>query len=273
MCATVHRPEDLPRLRSHEAIRAGLRRVLLRCVARAGAVADREGIASGRVHAGRVALKRARAVLRVAESAGAPWAAEARRRLARQAGVIAELRDAEVLAETARQLGAVVLHRRREFSWPEWRNRLLAEWRRLARCHWPVMSRLRWKAALADSIRRMHETQREAKRGAKPGRLHEWRKAVIVLREQLNVLQTRLTPQERKLAKRLHQIARRLGAVQDLSLVVKAERRRTPDGQRSELEDRARRVRRRAIKQARVLAAGLCGEMERRLGTAAAGRR
>jgi CHAD domain-containing protein len=263
MRATVYGPENLPRLRSHEAMRAGLRRVLLRCVTCAGAVADREGIASERVHAGRVAVKRARAVLRLAEAAGARWAPEARRRLAKQARTLAGLRDAEVMAETARRLGAVVLRQPDGFSWPKWKAALAAEVRRRAGDRWPVMRRLQWKVALAESVRRMHEAQWEARHSAKPERLHEWRKTVIVLREQLNVLRPRLTPPECRLAERLHLIARRLGSVQDLSLVIKAQKRRAKNGNDGRLLAKARRDRRRAIRLAKRLAAGLAEEMAR----------
>lgn len=266
MSRTVIPPEALPQLRQHESIRGGLRRVLLTCLDRARKTMtdERRGEAE-RVHEARIALKRARAVLRLGDSCGLVWTTAGRRLLARLAGGLADVRDAAVVSETARKLGSM---RKSSVtgsgvSWPTWIRRVEAKHQRLGRCRWPVLSRKACVAGLVDSVQRLRRRERATKGGVKVRRLHEWRKSVIVLREQLNVFQTLLTRRQQKYAARLHRVARKLGKAQDLALFIASEKKGRPTDACSILLARARRNRIRAIKRARRLAQGLTKDLKR----------
>jgi CHAD domain-containing protein len=266
MNRVAHGPDALPRLRQHESIRGGLRRVLLGCLEHAlCAMSGGNGTAAGRIHEARISLKRARAVLRLGDDCGLAWTSLARLRLARLAGELAAVRDAAVVAETARKLGmgVGVAEAGANPSWTAWISRLGAERRRLAHCEWPVIWRRDCIAALARSLWRLQKRERAAQRGAKTRQLHAWRKAVIVLREQLNVLRPLLTPPQQNCAGRLHRVARKLGAVQDLTLLIARERRGAPSFARELLLMRARYDRRQTVRRAYRLAKGLTKRLHR----------
>ena len=257
--------EALPRLWRHEAIRVGLRRVLLTCLQAARAAMAGQP-ASEDVHQARIALKRARAVLRLGDACGMAWTAPARRRLAKLARELAAARDGFVVAKTARRLavklagrarlGAAGLVSRRAartggLNWAAWSRRLAAEQRRLAAQPWPALTRRELERALARSVRRLRKRELDASAGGESAALHEWRKAVIVLREQFNVLRP-LRPQPQQcLAGQLHRVARKLGAAQDCHLlIVAAQRTRTSAG-RAQLVSCAVQEWQRAVARAR----------------------
>lgn len=239
----------------------------MRCLERAErTMADESRAAGERVHEARVALKRARAVLRIGDVYGFAWTKLARLRLARLAGALAAARDAAVVAATAQHLGLATETKAADagISWVSWVENLTAEQQRLADCPWPVLTRNDCVAALAESVCRLRRRERAARRGAAARRLHEWRKTVIVLREQLNVLRPLLTPGQQTYAPRLHRLARKLGAAQDLALLIAAERSREPSAARSLLLVRAIVERGEMVRRVRRLARGLPKALRRK---------
>ena len=263
MSRAEQRRNRLPRLWQHEALGTGLQRVLLRCLELAAEAAPEN------VHRARLALKRARAVLRLGEALGLPWAGAARCRLARHARRVGTARDWVVVAGVAREsalilrgdakrcalavagapptAGAVRLS-----AWSRW---LINERVRLAACPWPALTRRRLRRVLAKSERRARRHSRAAGNAPGAGALHEWRKAVIVLREQLYVLQPLVLRPQVRLAARLHEVARKLGAAGDWQMLIDAVRgpsRRTAlEGGPGRLIAHAHDARHRAIAQAR----------------------
>lgn len=231
MSRARQRADSLPRLWSHRSLQAELHRVLRDCLACAVAAVPRD------VHRARLALKRARAVLRLAEVCGVDAAAARRRQLARHARRLAAARDQTVVAELARQCAAEFRGDARRcalavaasaglepkvIAWASWMRRLKEEGDRLGRQPWPAMNRGHLRRALAKSVRRARKTHVARTGEASAEELHEWRKAVIMLREQLYVLRPLLSRPQRGLPLRLHELARRLGAVGDWRMVIKA---------------------------------------------------
>lgn len=218
------------------------------------------GIAEAeRVHRVRVTLKRARAVLRLLEAGGCHWARASRLRISRLARELSRLRDAAVLSDLRRKLrlGAGRARTRSRGIAGVWFAALAAEQANLAARRWPEFKpaqRLRVLAAMVRELRRREEAARER---AKPRRVHAWRKRVIVLREQLNVLWLQLPARQRLLVDRLQAVARKLGGAQDLSLLLATEKAigtgAAHAARLTSLQDR----RRRKVKAARRLAAGL----------------
>ncbi|MFI5356424.1 MAG: CHAD domain-containing protein [Opitutales bacterium] len=253
-------------MRPRESIGGGLRRVLLDCLERAQRVAaEAEGSEVERVHEARLALKRVRAVLRLADACGLSWAQEARARIASLSRELGSVRDPTVVTSAARRLGSAVpiAGTASPTCWPEWGRRLAAERRRLSRCRWPGVTRAVCHAALAGSVQRLERRERNAAAGFDASRLHEWRKAVIGLREKLNVTRALLTRRQQSHAARLHEVARRLGTAQDLALLIAAAKVHLPRAMRLDLVKLAQRKRRRAVKQARRFAQGLTHDLRR----------
>jgi CHAD domain-containing protein len=284
----VRRAGHLPRLWQHEAFGAGLQRVLRRCVELAARVAGEDA------HRARLALKRARAVLRVAEAMRIAWARPERRRLAAHARKLAAARDWAVVTELARKCAPDLpraAQRRaaalvalqcmvagvRLAAWSRW---LIAERERLGvsrprrararllpkaelelgapgfRCVWPRLSRRELRRAIAKSVRVVRRRGRLDLDRASEDELHEWRKAVIVLREQLYVLRPLLLPEAGGVAGRLRRLARKLGAAADWMMLIDAARgptRRVPAATGlGRLIAHARRKRHRALVEAEV---------------------
>lgn len=249
-----------PRLRRHESIRVGLRRVLLAGLDQAClAMANKEVSATEQVHQARVALKRTRAVLRLIEACDVGWARDTRRRMARLAREFSRMRDAAVLGEARRKLGlaAPLSVAKSGGSWPDWQEEAKAERQQLARRHWPVLRRKDCRKALAESAARLQRREAAARAEAGARRLHDWRKSVIVLREQLNVLHEILSPRQQTYAGKLHPVARKLGAARDLTLLLTVEKGGHATAARQVRVARVREARRKKVKAAHRLAVGL----------------
>ena len=101
---------------------------------------------------------------------------------------------------------------RTEVFFSKWRRSLAVETRRTARCSWSKLTRRELAEALMRSIRRLHRPRRAARDVDDRRALHEWRKVVIVMREQLNGLRSLLANQQRGVAGQLQCVARNLGA-------------------------------------------------------------
>jgi len=186
------------------------------------------------VHRARVALKRVRSILRLLEKAGAAWAIMPRYRLAQLAGRMAAVRDAAVVADLGRKLA-------RGLSGPERavahqlaakkgrltlldakriRQALLREARELAAAPVPVISPVQLRGLLRRSLGRTASRFRRAAGNPMAECVHEWRKAVIVLRDQ-TALAARHWPQGAGAANPLlARLARQLGRRGDLVLLV-----------------------------------------------------
>ncbi len=260
MSRRIGRPGTGPRLHRHESIRVGLRRVLLAGLDQAClALADKDESAAEQVHRARVALKRTRAVLRLIETCGVGWARETRRRMARLAREFSRMRDAAVLGEARRKLGltAALSDAKSGGSWPDWQEEAKAERQQLARRRWPVLQRTDCLKALAQSAARLQRREAAARAEAGARRLHDWRKSVIVLREQLNVLHRILSSRQQRYAGKLHPVARKLGAARDLTLLLAVEKSGHATTARQVRVARVREVRRKKVKAARRLAVGL----------------
>ena len=225
------RADNLPRLWAHRALGEELQRVLRECLALAVAAVP------GDVHRARLSLKRARAVLRLAEGCGLGSATTLRHQLARHARQLAAVRDQSVVTELAREcatefrgdarrcalaVAASATLEHEVIRWASWIKWLSEQTDRLARQPWPVVSRQQLRRTLAKSVRRTRKTHIARTGEASAEELHEWRKAVIVLREQLHVLRPLLSRPQRGLPRRLHELSRRLGAVGDWRMVINA---------------------------------------------------
>lgn len=273
MSRRIGRSGTGPRLHRHESIRVGLRRVLLAGLDQAcQAMADENESVAEQVHRARVALKRTRAVLRLIEACGVGWARDTRRRMARLAREFSRMRDAEVLGQARRKLGLKAALSDTDFggSWPDWQEEAKAERQQLARRHWPVLQRVDCLKALAESATRLQRREAAARTDAGARRLHDWRKSVIVLREQLNVLHEILSPQQQRYAGKLHPVARKLGAARDLTLLLTVEKGGHATAARQVRVARVREARRKKVKAACRLAVGLadalCAEFDPRRG-------
>lgn len=225
------RADPFPRIWTHRTIGGELRRVLRECLALSAVAVP------GDVHRARLALKRARAVLRLAGACGLGFATAQRRLLAQHARQLGSMRDQAVVAELARDWAAKVrgVERRCAFAiaenatvelpvinWVNWIAWLTEERERLASETWSVIGRRQLQRALAKAVRRVRKTHIVGTGEASAEELHEWRKAVIVLREQLYVLGPLLSRPQRRLPQRLHELSRRLGAVGDCRMVISA---------------------------------------------------
>ncbi|HWA85312.1 MAG TPA: CHAD domain-containing protein [Opitutus sp.] len=258
--------DDLPHLRRREAIGAGLRRVVRECCGRAmqrgaGAPTDEA------VHAARRGLKRARAALRLEEKLGVPDAHAARKRLSAIARELSARRDATVAAHVARRLGLKlegVAGRERVAApncvssngdaawWRAWRQKLAAEDSRLPGAEGEDSSPAAVRGVLHHFAKRVCRRARRAAEKRDIGSMHEWRKAVIVLREQLHIVRPLLEAEELCLGGKLHKLARRLGKATDYN-VLKRQVESGGDGRavRRRLRSAAMERRGRAMRKAR----------------------
>lgn len=233
------RPEyhdDLPHLRTGEAIGPGLRRVARECC-RAAVQRGARLPTDDAVHEARRALKRARAALRLEEKLGVAGARAARRRLAAIARELSPRRDATVAAHLARRLEeksdrwkpkepvmtpkCIPVNGDADW-WRTWQRKLAAEERRLARG-------VRGAPSAGDVRRVLHHFAKRVCQRAKTAAArrnivctHEWRKAVIVLREQLHVVRPFLGDDEARVCGELHRLARRLGKATDYHVLKRA---------------------------------------------------
>lgn len=256
----ARRPVRGPHLRRGEAWGEGLRRVTLDCLKDAGVVMAAPGLTEvERVHQVRVTLKRARAVLRLFEAGGCRWARPNRLRLSRLARELSRLRDAAVLNDLRRKLrlGAGRVGTRSRGIAGVWFAALAAEEASLAARRWPEFTPAQRRRVLAAMVRELARREAAARARPKARRVHAWRKRVIVLREQLNVLWLQLPARQRLLVARLQAVARKLGGAQDLSLLLATEKAIGTGAAHAARLASLKARRRRKVKAARRLATGL----------------
>lgn len=193
------------------------------------------------IHEARVALKRARSTLRLMEKAGAEWAWMPRMRLAAQARKLSAARESAVATKLVRRLRRQWQGSRRELA-----GLLLKSQPAIAGedCD-GIKAALRWEAAmltsapppritrqtlrnlLRQSLERVADCHRLAALWPSDENVHEWRKSVIVLRDQTG-LAAAIWPDGAGVAQqRLIRLARALGANGDTLLLVDRFRRLT----------------------------------------------
>lgn len=186
------------------------------------------------VHHARVALKRARSGLRLLEKAGADWAVMPRVRLVELGGRMSAAREAAVTAGLARKLArrlhgrerdvALLLAARQGALGPEgseaMRRALAREAQQLGYAPVPIIT----PGALRDLLRQALErtSRRYYEAALKPSRrsVHEWRKAVIVLRDQVTLAAGRWPNGAGAAQPLLAKFGRRLGRIGDLALLL-----------------------------------------------------
>ena len=233
--------DGLPHLGPNEEIGSGLRRTLDACLQHA---AQKRAQLPGEkiVHEARRALKRARAILRLAERFEVKGAKTGRRRLSALGRELSALRDQAVMAKTASILirfpdaetrAALAGLRAPPKSspaqraatrrwWRGWRGKLDVERRRLDRLTWGELAEYDLQHALHHQAKRLKRRARAARRSPRDVHAaHEWRKAAIVLREQVRVLRPVLGQEAADaLSARLHRLSHRLGQAIDQHLLI-----------------------------------------------------
>ena len=187
------------------------------------------------VHRARVALKRARSSLRVLEKAGADWAVMPRYRLAQLAAMMSAAREGAVVAALARMLSRRLLSPERDVALllaakkgrlvppdaEQIRQALLREARELAHAPAPEISPAQLRGLLRRSLDRAARRHRTAVRQPTLETVHEWRKAVIVLRDQTALAASRWPRGAGRAHPLLVRWARQLGRRGDLALLVR----------------------------------------------------
>jgi len=212
------------------------------CALARRATARRQG--DHAVHAARQALKRARAVLRLLEDAGVRGAKARRRELAECARQLSPLRDAAVAARLAGKLAgklknqpqAIVLElahvkapARGAAWWRAWQNTVARAAQDLDRLNRATPSPGELEKCFARSVRRVHRRAKKALTGDMAA-VHIWRKALVILREQVLVARPLIGHANDRLHTRLCQLTHRLGDATDCRVVLAAmEKHRWPD--------------------------------------------
>ncbi|HWA08476.1 MAG TPA: CHAD domain-containing protein [Opitutaceae bacterium] len=260
--------DPLPRLQPGEALGPGLGRVVRACLLHAaGGPAARpdEKI----VHRARQALKRARAVVRVAEELEVGGAVGARRRLTQLGRELSPLRDAAIVGQVGRELAkrnqaeeqravaalpASARSVARARGWSAWQRRLRAEGARLQELDWGELTTRDLERVLRRGTKRIRRCAKAARREKDIPSAHEWRKAVIILREQVRVLRPLLGSEAAHLQADLHRLAHRLGQAIDLHVfLIHVQGRSWPTNLRKGMKRLARRGKRergRALRRA-----------------------
>lgn len=222
------------------------------------------------VHRARQALKRARAVLRLGEAMGIAGAKAARRRLSRHARELSPMRDATMATKVAQRLarrldgalqaGAMEIIAmeptpRDATWWRAWKRKLAAEARRLGNFAWTDCTAHDLAHALRQSVKRVRRHARKALASDEIETAHDWRKAVIILREQVIALRPLLGSEASVLRAQLQELASRLGKATDFNIFAEAVRDRNLPGDLAKTRSRLKAVARskveRAIKNAR----------------------
>lgn len=189
----------------------------------------------GAVHRARVALKRARSTLRLLEKAGAAWAIMPRYRLAELGGRMSAVREAAVAAALADNLSrrvrgrerdvAVLLATRKNRMVPpdleQIKQALLRESREIGLAPAPVIPPAQLRHLLRQSLDRTARRYYEAAMRSTLESVHEWRKAVIVLRDQAGLAASRWPKGAGTAQPLLVRFARQLGQRGDLALLVR----------------------------------------------------
>jgi hypothetical protein len=186
------------------------------------------------VHRARVALKRARSTLRLLEKAGAAWAIMPRYRLAELGSRMSAARENAVTVSLARthshrlrgrerKVASLLAARRGPLAPADAghiRQALLVEARELALAPAPPINPGQLRELLRQSHARAVRRYLVAVRRPTPESVHEWRKAVIILRDQLTLAAGRW-PRGAGLAQPLLvRLARQIGRRGDLALLV-----------------------------------------------------
>ena len=139
--------------------------------------------------------------------------------------------------------------------WRSWKRKLAAEAPRIVNFAWPECPPHDLAHALRKSVKRVRRHARKALASNEIETAHDWRKAVIILREQVMVLRPLLGSEVSVLRAQLQELARRLGKAADFNLFAEAVRDRNLPGElaktRSRLEAVTRSKGDRAIKNAR----------------------
>lgn len=185
------------------------------------------------VHAARQAFKRCRAALRLLEEGGVKAARKPRQAIARCARELSALRDASAAAglaahlarklsgrkyEAARILAGTRPPRRSAAWWRQWRRQTKVAVGRLE-----DLSAAGWEpgslaAVLEHSVKKVRRTAKCFAGGSDLDRAHEWRKALVVLREQALYIFPAANPE---IHHRLHQATNRLGRVMDCRVLIR----------------------------------------------------
>jgi len=200
------------------------------------------------VHRARVALKRARSALRLLEKAGAPWAIMPRYRLTQAGGLMSAARENAAAAGLARKFSRRLRGREREVvlrltarpgplapsAAEQIRQALLAEARGLATAPAPVITPAQLRHLLRRSLDRAARRYGTAVEAPAPESVHEWRKAVIILRDQCAFAAARWPVGAGTAHLLLVRFARQVGRCGDLWLLGRRLRRqRVPAAQRT----------------------------------------
>lgn len=214
------------------------------------------------VHRARQGLKRARALLRLLEDAGVAEALTLRRQLAAKARELAPMRDAHVVARSARrfakklgltrarvlrEVAAVKPARAEEAWWQEWSAEVGTIAQAVAALEVAACSVVTVIIAMRKSARRVRRRARDAKEQSTPEQVHDWRKAVVVLREQVGAARSETD----ETCQRLHRLSNRLGKATDAAVLVTAVESRTTTPADAPIIQKIRQERADAAKRAR----------------------
>ena len=195
------------------------------------------------VHRARVALKRARSALRLLEKTGAAWAIMPRYRLAELAGRMSAARETAVaralvenlsrrLRGRERSVARLLAARKNRLVAPngeQIRQALLRESSELALAPAPEISSAQLRGLLRRSLDRAARRHYAAVKQPTLESVHQWRKAVIVLRDQTAMAAGRWPEGAGAAHPLLASLARQLGRTRDLALLGHClQRRRVP---------------------------------------------
>lgn len=198
-------------------------------------LADVSAQPAGAVHRSRVSLKRARSGLRLLAKAGADWSVMPRLRIGELGGRMSAARETAVTTKLARDLArrlrgrerqvALLLAARQGSPAPEGAAGLQGSLRREAAALLVAPPPVVTPAQLRDLLRRcLERTRRKYYAAAMQPTLesvHEWRKAVIVLRDQSALAADRWPGGAGEALPLLVAFARQLGDRGDLALLVR----------------------------------------------------
>ncbi len=188
----------------------------------------------GSVHRARVALKRGRSVLRLLEKAGAAWAIMPRYRLTELGARMSAVRENAVAASLARRVARRLRGRERAVARllagrtcgvappgaEQIRASLLRESGELAAAPAPEISSAQLRELLRQCLGRVIRRYRDTVANPTLESVHDWRKAVIVLRDQAAFAAVRWPDGAGRAHPLLMRLARQLGRRGDLALLV-----------------------------------------------------
>ncbi len=236
MAGKIRHSDTLPHLRRGGQVGPGLREVVRACVERSQRIgAPRPG--GEAVHATRRGLKRARAVLRLGEALNVASVKPVRRRLAKLARELSASRDSTVVTDIVKRLPEKCLDSAAknmiariqtkrvspdQASWACWKKRLHAEIPAIQRLDWGEPTVVDIRRALRSAAKRMRRQAKKVRATGDISQVHAWRKAAIVLRDQLLVVRPLLGGKTEGLIREVRALAQRLGKAMDYNAVVEA---------------------------------------------------